>query len=535
MSSLAGTRTLIRLILRRDRFILPVWILWLLFIPISAIPALREIWPTAAAVREGARLMGSNPGLLVFYGPLFGANEGGFIAWRYGIVALMLGLASFLTVIRHTRTDEELDRRQLLGSTVVGRQAPLVAALVVIAGANLLFALLLAGALIGMDLPAVGSVALGLAWAVSGCMFGALGGVTAQLAQGARPARGLAGALLGLVFLLRVIGDAGGQEGSLSWLSWLSPLGWVHRVRPFAGETWWIFALMVGLFVALSGAAYVLSSRRDIGAGILRPRLGPATASTFLSGPLGLAWRLQRGTLVAWAAGFALMSAVLGASIQGLLDVLKGSAQITEFFAQLGGAGALVDVTLSGFMSIIGLIASGYAVQATLRLGSEEAGLRAEPILATTVGRLKWTASHLAFAFLGSALVIGVSGIAIGLVYGSMAGVNVGREVTRMLGAAMVQLPAIWILAGVAVAIFGLLPRLMSFNWAIYAAVAFIGFFGALFRFPEWVTDISPFAHVPKLPGAEITVAPLIWLTAIALALTVVGLTAFRLRDVGRV
>jgi ABC-2 type transport system permease protein len=533
MSALAGTGPLIRLILRRDRFILPVWMLWLIFIPVSAIPVARDIYPTAAALREGARLLGSNPGLVAFYGPLFGVTMGAFVAWRYGSVAWLLGLVSLLTVIRHTRTDEELGRRQLLGSTVVGRQAPLAAALIATVGANLVFAALLAGALIAMDLPAVGSVSLVLAWALGGCMFGALGAVTAQLAQGARAARGLAGAILGLAFLLRVVGDAGGEEGSLSWLSWLSPLGWVHRVRPFAGEKWWVFALMTGTVILLMTAAYSLSSRRDIGAGILRPRLGPAMASTSFRSPLALAWRLQRGTLISWTVGFAVMSAGLGISIQGLVDLLKGSPELTDFFAQLGGTAGLTDMALSGFVSVYGLLASGYAIQATLRLGSEEASLRAEPILATSVSRLRWTASHLAFAFLGPALVIGAAGLALGLVYGSSAGVDVGREATRTLGAAMVQLPATWVIVAVAVAIFGLFPRLMSLNWGVYAAVVFLGFFGPLFQFPQWALDISPYTHLPKLPGAELTVTPLLWLTAIAAVLTIIGLAAFRRRDIG--
>jgi ABC-2 type transport system permease protein len=533
MNALAGTGALIRLILRRDRFILPVWILWLVFIPISGVSAFREIYPTTASFETAARALGTNPGLVTLYGPLFGLNMGAVLAWRYGSVAWILALVSFLTVIRHTRTDEEMGRRQLLGSTVVGRQAPLAAALIVTLGANLLHAAITAGAIIGMGLPVLGSVGLGLAWALAGCMFAALGGVTAQLAQGARPARGLAGAVLGLAFLLRAAGDAGGQEGRLSWLSWLSPLGWVHRVRPFAGENWWPFVLMAGVVAVLSAAAYALSSRRDIGAGILPPRLGPATASPRLRSPLALAWRLQWGTLIAWTAGFAVMGAVLSASAQGIADLLTGSPELTEFFAQLGGAAGVIDMTLSAYIGIFGLLVSGYAIQAVLRLGSEEAGLRAEPILATRVGRLRWVASHLAFAVVGPALILAVTGLLVGLVYGLNVG-DVGREVTRMLGAAMVQLPAVWVLGAVAVAVFGLLPRLMSFNWAVFAVVVFLGFFGPLFQLPQWTLDILPFTHIPKLPGAELTVEPLIWLTAIAVALTAVGLAAFRFRDIGR-
>ena len=44
--------------------------------------------------------------------------------------------------------------------------------------------------------------------------------------------------------------------------------------------------------------------------------------------------------------------------------------------------------------------------------------------------------------------------------------------------------------------------------------------------------NLSPFNHVPKLPGGEITATPLIWLVAGAATLVAVGLAGFRRRDV---
>jgi ABC-2 type transport system permease protein len=44
--------------------------------------------------------------------------------------------------------------------------------------------------------------------------------------------------------------------------------------------------------------------------------------------------------------------------------------------------------------------------------------------------------------------------------------------------------------------------------------------------------DISPFTHVPHLPGADPAPTPLITLTVVALALAVAGLTGLRRRNV---
>ncbi len=45
--------------------------------------------------------------------------------------------------------------------------------------------------------------------------------------------------------------------------------------------------------------------------------------------------------------------------------------------------------------------------------------------------------------------------------------------------------------------------------------------------------DISHRGHTPRLPGGDFSVTPVLWLTAIAAALTIAGLATFRRRDVG--
>jgi ABC-2 type transport system permease protein len=60
-----------------------------------------------------------------------------------------------------------------------------------------------------------------------------------------------------------------------------------------------------------------------------------------------------------------------------------------------------------------------------------------------------------------------------------------------------------------------------------------LGEFGALFELSQIVMDVSPFAHVPRMPGGDFAVAPMLWLTAIAAGLIAIGLVGFRRRDVG--
>jgi ABC-2 type transport system permease protein len=386
--------------------------------------------------------------------------------------------------------------------------------------------------LMSQHLPAVGSLAIGLEFAAAGWVFAAIGGVAAQLTEGAGAARGIGISVLGAAYLLRVGGDVSAQSGgAFSWLSWLSPIGWVQRIRPYDGDRWWILVLVAGMTGVIAAAAFVLSARRDVGAGLLPARPGPATAAPYLRSPLALAWRLHRGLLASWFAGLAAVGVVLGGVANGIGNLVQGNRNLEDIFARLGGRSGIIDAYLAGMMGLLALLAAGYAVQATLRLRSEETSGRAESVLATAVGRLQWVGSHLVFSILGSATVLLGAGLATGLTYGFAAG-HPGRELVREAGAAMVQLPAVWVLVAVAVALVGLLPRLAAASWGALALCLLFGLVGAALQLSHWLLDISPFSHIPKVPGGPVSVTPLVSLLAIAVALAVAGLVGLRSRDI---
>jgi ABC-2 type transport system permease protein len=530
--ALVGTAELVRLALRRDRVMLPAWGLAIAGTVVATAASFADLYPTAAARARFASGIAENTATVALYGRVYDSSIGGLTAWRIGTVAMTLaGLMSLLAVVRHTRAEEEAGRLELIGAGVVGRHAPLAAALAVTAAADLAIGLLICLGLVAVGLPLTGAVALGLAVAASGWVFGAAAAVSAQLVESARAANGIAAAALGAAYLLRAVGDTAG-DGALGSLSWLSPLGWAQRVRPFAHERWWPLALAVALAAVLVLAAAWLVARRDLGAGLLPTRPGPAHAAPGLRTPLALAWRLQRGALLGWTAGFLVIGAALGSIAQGVTDLVEASPQLEDLLKEIGGQQGIVDAYLATAFGFLGIVAAAYGVQATLRLRVEETTGRLEPLLSTAVRRVRWALSHIAFAVAGTTLVLTAAGLTGGLAHGLRTG-DVAGQLPRVLGAALVQVPAAWVLAGVAVVLFGFAPRLSAASWAALAACLLLGQLGPVLHLDRWIMDLSPFTHVPKLPGDDAAAGPLLSLAAVAAAFTAAGLAGFRRRDVG--
>lgn len=531
MKSLVGTRQLVRLILRRERLRLAIWIGVLALVPINTAIAFKGLYPSEVQREQLVATVASNPAIVSFLGPVYDSNIGALVAWRVGTIgSLSVGLMAVLTLIRNTREEEETGRRELLGSTVLGRHASLTAALLVTVGAGIATGAFIAAGFIGIGLPVGGAIAFGAGFAAVALAFSAVGGVTAQLTEGAGAARGIAVGFVGGAFLLRVAGDGGGATG-IGWLSWLSPIGWFTRFRPFAAERWSVIPLFVGLALLLSVAAYTLSSRRDVAAGVIPPRPGPASASRWLRSPLALGWRIHRGSLVGWTLGLVVVGLVYGSLGDSIGDLLDDSPQLAAIFEQLGGAAGITDAFFATSMGILALIATAFAIRTVLRLRVEEESLRADVVLATPSPRLRWVRSHLLFAVFGPAVMLAAAGTVAGATYGAIVG-DIGGEAPKVLGAALIQIPAVWVVVGVAVALFGLVPRLTSVSWGVVVVSLLLGQLGQILQFPQWALNLSPFSHIPRLPAADLEIAPLLVLTTIAVIVTAIGMGGFQRRDI---
>ena len=527
-----GTGTLAMLALKRDRIRLAIWILGIALLLGFMVAAFGKMLPTDGDIITMATAHGSNPVMRVFLGPISGVSLGGFMMFRISTMfAVIIAFFGILTVTRHTRHNEETGCEELTGSTVVGRHAGLLAALIITTAGNILLAVLLALAFIVNGHPVGGSFAAGAALGAVGIAFAGVAAITAQLADTTRGANGMAGLVMGAAFLVSGIGNMLGDfnpatiEITSAWPVWLSPFGWYQQIHAFYQNNWWIILLFAVFFALTAKAAFMLNSRRDVGMGIIPARKGPAAASPGLLSPLGLAWRLQRKLFMIWSLAALVFGAVLGGATTELSERMRSM----ERAEALGDIFGMSETFTMALVAILGPFVVFYTVQAFLRMVSEEADGLAEPVLATAVTRLKWIMSHITCFVLGTLAIL----LALGLGAAVASIIEPDIRVLKLLEAAMIQAPPILILAGLSIMIFGLAPRWSgTLAWAALIISLLTGpFFGPALDLPQWAQNVSPFTHAPPVTE-PVTAAPIIVLLVIAALLTSAGLVSYCRRSI---
>lgn len=526
-SSFTGSGQLLRLALRRDRILLPAWVLGLSGMATFSARATVGLYPELPERVAAAEAVNGSAALVALYGRIYDPTSLGelslFKMTAFG--AAMVGVLTIYLVVRHTRSEEEAGRLELVGAGVVGRAAPLLAGLLLVLVGAVGIAVLTAAGLTWAGLPMAGSFAFGAAWGATGLLFAAVGGIAAQLTTSGRAALGLGLITLAIAYVARAVGDLA-EEGP-GWLSWLSPIGWSQQVRAFSGTRWSLLALPLLATAVLVPISFLLRSRRDLGGGMVADRPGPAQGR--LGTPIGLAWRLHRPSLVSWVISTAILGTILGSvanRVSGFLD----SPQMKDILAALGGEQGLTDMFLAAEVGLMGTILAGYGIAATRWLPSEEEGGRAEIVLATAASRRAWALSHAALALLGVAALFTAMGLALGV--GHALAVSDPSQVLRLASAAVLHIPAAWVMVGLAVAIWGWRPDAMWLAWSVFVVFLVLGEFGALWDLPNWVMDLSPFAHSPVLPGPDPSYVGLPVLLVIAVGLLALGVGRFMRRDV---
>jgi ABC-2 type transport system permease protein len=499
--------TLLGLRLRRDRLQLVVWLGSTYLLILLSARALATTYGTEPERASLVRLATANASVLALRGAPQGASPGALVAFELmAYVALLAGFLNTFLAVRHTRAEEDSGRAELVGATRAGRFAPVAATVaegVIVGGGLTLVGWL---ALVAAGLPVAGSLVAGLAAACCGIAFLGVGLLCAEVFSVGRAANGWAATLVGVAFGLRAIGDAIGAPSAdqlsvrTGWVTWLSPIGWAQQTNPFTANRLWPALLAVGLGALLVTAAVLVHAARDLGAGVIPDRRRRGTASLMLRGPIGLAWRLQRGSIIGWGVGalaLAVLAGKLGPAAIDAMEQNPGIRKILDAMAS-GAHGGGLQIFLVSMLGILGLMVAGFLLQVVMRVRQEEAAGTAELVLSTPLSRLRWLMSYLVVGVVAAVVVLLACGLVIAAMLATSGYGNLAGDVVM---GSLAQLPAALVYLAVLAVVFAVVPRAtIGVGWSMFAAGAFVSLFGQLIHLPAWLRDIAPSAHTPALP-----------------------------------
>ncbi|TDS86745.1 ABC-2 type transport system permease protein [Nesterenkonia aurantiaca] len=528
-TGMAGTGVLLRFMLRQDRVRLSLWVLGIGLMSFYVANAVQALVTDEAELAQMAGLFADPVGRLMT-GPAYGMESptferfyaAGYVLFIYILTALM----SIFTVVRHTRAEEASGRAELLRADVLGRHATLTAALLLVLLANAAAAMLvLLGALSG-GFAQEGSLLVAGSGAAIGLLFAAVAALAAQLTETSRAASGLTGALLGLAYLIRMVGDMAAVQGTA--LSWFSPLGWSQQTAPYVEDRWWPLLLCLALAAAAVLGAFGLSTRRDLGAGLLPSRLGRAQARPRLTTPLGVATHTLRGGLRGWGAAVILCGALFGSYAQSMVDT---AASLPEEFRSFFAGETVLLGYLAYMAMFLALFVAAAGVGGIQQLRGEEKHGRAELLLSAPLSRTRWLGAHLTVLLGGLGIMLSFTGLATAAAAVAVLQDDPAAYFNDILWASLHQGPAVLAVVGLTLAAYGWVPRFAGLlGWLLLGYAAVMTNFGPLLDLPTVFSELNVFGHLAQYPVEAVRWSPVLWLSGIGTAGILLGFTGWRRR-----
>jgi len=475
--------------------------------------------------------------------PVHPETLAGYVQWRaFGFFPVIFGFWALIAGSGAIRGDEDRGLLELWLASGTSRArvtAARTGAFVIAAAASILIVLLLTGlgaTIVGSPLPIEGLLADGAALlAVTVACF-ALALLIAQFVDSRRVAAGVSAIVLLALFLLNSLGRT--LEAPARFRG-VSPFYYVDRTNGLSpgGQIDWASTLGVSaaalVLVALAGVAF---TRRDLGAGLVRPRRAvrprviEPSRNPLLRAPVLATIYEQRVGLTAWMVSTALLALFMTSLAKSVADLVN---HIPIFRAYVSGQGDLNRAVISVFwFAMMPLVLGAFAITQVSRWTTDDTEGRLEMVLSEPVSRRR-VALERAGALLVATTFIAVVGSAVTLWAADAQGISLGVESIALATALLLPFGLAFGSLGAALA--GWIPRATVLLLSGYAVVSyFLTQFVPLFRWPQWVANLSIF----YLYGTPLTTG-VYWtgfwvlMAIIAIAMTI-GLLSFQRRDLGR-
>ncbi|MDL9948463.1 ABC transporter permease [Gordonia sp. ABSL11-1] len=531
-SSALFTRTglLLRLAVRRERLLAVISVVVFALINSSTAASITSMYSTAEQ-RAGARTgLGGNAAFLFLLGPIDNTDSAAALTvWRAGLFMIAaLAVCVVLLVVRQTRKEEELGRAEFVRAGATGPLASLAAASIAATAFSVVIALGMSVMLFPLGAGVIDVLAVFAQYASTGMAAAGVALVAAQIAKTSHIANLTASSVVILGYLLRGVADASGSWGGLRWIS---PMGWAESIDPFADNAVWWALPSLAVFVGGGILAGVLSRRRDIDAGLIAPRPGPAATSR-LSSPEAVVARLTLPLLGSWVGALVVYGLVVGFMQPSVDELASGNSQFGDVVRQSGvdaDLSTLFGITMMGFFAVA---AGTWAVNVATRMRGEETRARTELLLATPTARGRYLLDHAALTGAGVVVILELAATALTLGNGIAGGdwSSAGGDAFR---SATAQIPAALVMSSIMLALYAIRTALVPIGWLLVIVALFLGPLSGMFDLPQWAQDLSPYTHTPLVPVEPMVWTPAIVMLCLTVVFTALAWAAFRWRDIG--
>jgi ABC-2 type transport system permease protein len=510
---------------------MPAWIIGVTMFCAGFVPAMPSIAGSSDEMGILGELM-KNPAMVAMCGLIYGSEVTLSIIYSQMMMvwsALVVAVMNILIVIRHTRTDEDEGRLEVIRALPTGRLANLGAVSVLMVYINVVV-FLACGFFMGVfnveSFTVRGCLLYSAALATCGLFFAALTMVIVQIAHSSREAMGISTGLLGFFYILRAYGDVSSET-----LAVISPLGLIQRTYCFYEDRLMPVVILVSLSLVLMGLGFALSSLRDLGQGLL-PNLGRARAHAprTLSGEWGLTWRLTRSTILAWSATVFISAAAYGSVMGEMEDFVMSN----PLYQQMMGIGAnekdITGPVVTMLVLIMGIIGTIPVLTTVFKLRSEEVQGRLDYVLGKSVSRWRLFIGYAGLAVIVSAVMLVLTAAGFWVVIQSVMTEPVSTPLIAKV--AFNYFPALFAFGGLGLFLVGYAKKYTWVGWT-YLVVSFLmTYMGSMMGLPRWAERLTPFGLLQRWPSEPFSWWPWIGLMVAGIVLGVLGALGFRRRDI---
>lgn len=523
--------TLLLQYLKRDYKKLIIWILALGLFAAGFVPAFEEI-------SKGEGLIGmfetlQNPAMISMIGPtpIKEAQDytlGAMYAHEMLLFTAMGAMVmSILHVVGRTRKEEDQGLMELVRSFQIGRQANSFAVIKENVVINLILTLFIGVVMtsFGADsISAQGSFLFAATIGMAGIMGGAIALVMAQIMPSSSGATGSSLGIMGALYLLRGATDLSNVD-----LSMINPMGWTYLTYPFTNNNWMpiLFAFIFSVLMVV--IAFALEGGRDMGAGYLPERNGREHAKKSLLSVPGLFFKINKGVIIAWLITFFIMGATFGSIFGDMQTFLNSNDIVKQMFTY---AGFSMEESFAGtIMMILVSLVCALPIVIVNKLFSIENNLNLSQLYAT-----KATRTHFYWTTIILATLSGIVGIL--LTAGGLGGTaiatmgdTVTMEMSVFLASGFNLLPVVLFYTGLAAFAIGWLPRLGKLIYVYLGYAALFNYFLGILDLPDWFIKTAAINWLPKMPIEDFDMTVFIGMTAISIALMILGYIGYIRRD----